>query len=92
MKKGVYSLMAITPFVVAIVNLILIFLTYGFIISSFALFFWFGLLALSIIIGIVGLIRIRKNNKLKGKLLVWLGIIFIIIEMLFLLRVYFVTI
>jgi hypothetical protein len=84
--------MAITPFVVAIVNLILIFLTYGFIISSFALFFWFGLLALSIIIGIVGLIRIRKNNKLKGKLLVWLGIIFIIIEILFLLRVYFVTI
>jgi len=92
MKKGVYSLKAITPFVVAIVNLILIFLTYGFIISSFALFFWFGLLALSIIIGIVGLIRIRKNNKLKGKLLVWLGIIFIIIEILFLLRVYFVTI
>ena len=86
MKKEHYSWMAITSF-------ILPFFTFAFVIivsslfesiSSIVVFISRFLFILAILLGIFGLIKIKKNNELEGKALAWLGIILSFLGMILL--------
>jgi len=73
MAKERYSWMAILSFILSIIIILIIYLFHGTILFGYILPILVTLLA--IIFGILGLIQIKKNKKLKGKILAWIGLI-----------------
>lgn len=73
MKKGNYSINAIISFALGIFTLI--FLSIQGYLQYAGFIFFFILSILEIVLGFVGLNQIKKNQKLKGKLFAFLGII-----------------
>jgi len=77
MKKGEvkYSGMALISFLLVILGFVWATITLANVFSSFTFFSSWSLFVLAIAFGIFGVIQIKKNGKLRGKVLSWLGII-----------------
>lgn len=97
-KKSIISVYAIYSIFSIVIALLIIFINYFFVnswntpVRKFIFFLFMGFFFLAVVLGIVALIKIRRNPKLKGRRIAIVGIILGLLFLLFVFSMYIIYI